>query len=226
MGYTAKYAANMKIPGQKSGQAVSTTLNSIIAQGRKDEAAPATEALLSARDALDIINDEIIPALNEVGRLYEKGAIFLPQLLMSAQAAQNSFAVIKSRAKQETGASRGKILLATVQGDIHDIGKNIVKLLLENYGFEVIDMGKDVPPEAIISAIKEHDIRLVGLSALMTTTVRAMAQIITAVKESGLDCAFIAGGAVLTEEYAKLAGADFYAKDALDGVRIAEEFFG
>ncbi|MDR1703382.1 MAG: homocysteine S-methyltransferase family protein [Clostridiales bacterium] len=222
--FTAKYAPKNTNQTIKPVEAETATLNSIITQGRKDEAAAATEALLNAHDSLEIINNEIIPALNAVGLLYEKGTIFLPQLLMSAQAAQNSFAVIKSRAKQAS-SFRGKILLATVQGDIHDIGKNIVKLLLENYGFEIIDLGKDVPPEAIIAAIREQEIHLAGLSALMTTTVKSMASTITQVKENGLDCAFIVGGAVLTPEYAKSVGADYYAKDAMEGVRIAEEFF-
>lgn len=203
------------------------TLFEIISQGRKDQTAAKVEELLLNSPPLDIVNNEFIPALNSVGQRFEKGELFLPQLMLCAQAVQNGFTVIKARmlSTGEKGQSGEKILLATVQGDIHDIGKNIVKMLLENYGFDVIDLGKDVPIERVVSAAKDHDVRLIGLSSLMTTTVKSMKETIAAVRDAKLDCAFLVGGAVLNEEYAKFVGAEYYAKDAMDGVAIANRFF-
>ena len=165
-------------------------------------------------------------ALDVVGKGFEKGTIFLPQLLMSAEAAKAAFEVIKAKmdAKGQVQEKKGTIVLATVKGDIHDIGKNIVKVLLENYGYEVLDLGKDVPPEAVVQAAVEGNIRLVGLSALMTTTVVHMEETIRALRAAH-DCKIMVGGAVLNAEYAASIGADFYSKDAMGSVRYAESVF-
>ncbi len=202
-------------------------LRDIILHGRRDEAAAVTAAQLMEHSPLDIVNECLIPALDTAGRRFESGEIFLPQLILSADAASSGFEVLRRR-MEETGEkreSKGKILLATVKGDIHDIGKNIVKMLLKSYGYEIIDLGKDVPAETVAGAISAHGVRLAGLSALMTTTVRSMKETIDLVRERGLDCKFMVGGAVLTPEYAKLAGADYYARDAMEGVEIAKGFF-
>ena len=177
---------------------------------------------------LDVVNGLLIPALDLVGEKYERQEIFLPQLINAANAACQGFDVVKeSIARKGQGSvSRGKILLATVQGDIHDIGKNIVKVVLENYGYTVVDLGRDVPVETVVEAAVREDIRLVGLSALMTTTVASMAETIRALRESGHDCRIMVGGAVLTPEYAAEIGADYYAKDAKQSADIAREVFG
>jgi 5-methyltetrahydrofolate--homocysteine methyltransferase len=171
---------------------------------------------------MSIVENEIIPALDKVGVGYEKGSVFLPQLLMSAEAAKASFERIKESLKGESSVKRGSIVIATVKGDIHDIGKNIVKLLLENYGFFVIDLGKDVDKEAVLDAVIRHKAKLVALSALMTTTVPAMKETVELLREKAPDCKVIVGGAVLTEEYAKIIGADKYGADAMEAVRYAE----
>ncbi len=202
------------------------TLSYAIEKGLKDDAAALTKEKLTDTDAMDIINNELIPALDRAGADFEKGKIFLPQLILSAGAAQACFGVIKERMSGTEQISKGKIVLATVKGDIHDIGKNIVKTLLENYGYTVIDLGKDVPPEAVVIAAKEQDVRLVGLSALMTTTLGAMEDTIKLIKENGLNCKIVVGGAVLTEDYARNIGADFYAKDAKETVDIAKKIYG
>lgn len=197
------------------------TLSELIVLGFKDETKSACASLLAQMKPLDIINTQIIPALDEVGADYESGKIFLPNLLSSAEAAQNAFAAIKE--SSTSSAAKGeKIILATVYGDIHDIGKNIVKLLLENYGFDVFDLGKDVPAEKIVEVAKKENVKLIGLSALMTTTVSAMEETIALLRQSGLDCRIMVGGAVLTENYAKEIGADFYGKDALSAVNYAK----
>ena len=200
----------------------------IIVKGLKDNSYKETIEMLRTREPMDIINNELIPALDAVGKQFEKGTMFLPQLMMSAETVKNSFDAIKahmtdSGTRQE---SKGKILIATVKGDIHDIGKNIVKVLLENYGYEVFDLGKDVPPEVIVETLKTNDIHLCGLSALMTTTVVSMEDTIKAIKAAGLDVKVFVGGAVLTQEYADMIGADKYTKDALESVSYANEFFG
>ena len=176
---------------------------------------------------LDIINAELIPALNSVGDGFEKGTVFLPQLLMSAEAAKSAFAVLKEKMDKsgEVQEKKGKVVLATVKGDIHDIGKNIVKVLLENYSFEVIDLGKDVAPELIVDTVLEQDIRLVGLSALMTTTVVSMEETIRQLREKAPGCLVMVGGAVLNQDYADMIGADFYGKDAMQSVHYAQEVF-
>ena len=200
----------------------------IIIKGLKDQSYNETVKQLENTDPMDIINNILVEALNTVGREFEKGTMFLPQLMMSAETVKNSFDAIKahiekSGKKQE---SKGKIAVATVKGDIHDIGKNIVKVLLENYGYDVYDLGKDVAPETIVSALRDNDIHLCGLSALMTTTVVSMEETIKAVRAAGLDAKIWVGGAVLTQEYADMIGADKYCKDALSSVNYANEFFG
>ena len=201
------------------------TLRDAILHGMKDAAAALTEHLLRTTEPMEIINGHIIPALDEVGRGFEAKKIYLPQLLMSAEAATASFAVIKSRMGSAQRGGRGSVLLATVKGDIHDIGKNIVKVLLENYGFDVLDLGRDVPPQAVVEAVQERSIRLVGLSSLMTTTVPAMAETIALLHEKAPGTLVMVGGAVLTADYAAGIGADFYGGDAMESVRYAERVF-
>ncbi len=202
-------------------------LQRAIIKGFKDKSGAICEELLASKAPLEIVNAEIIPALNTVGEGYEKGRIYLPQLLMSAEAAKSAFEAIKAKvvSSGERSDSRGTVIIATVKGDIHDIGKNIVKLLLENYGFTVIDLGKDVAPEEIVDKVTELDARLVGLSALMTTTVPAMEETIKLIKSSAPTCKVMVGGAVLTKDYADKIGADRYGRDAMDAVRYAEEIF-
>ncbi len=197
-------------------------LASCIRRGRKDAAAETTRALLSSRDGMDLVQNEIIPALDEVGKGFEAKTVFLPQLLMAAEAAKASFEVIRSALSKNETPRRCDFVLATVRGDIHDIGKNIVKLLLQNYGFSVHDLGKDVPPEAIVRKTVELRAPLVGLSALMTTTVPSMAETIRQLRAEAPWAKVVVGGAVLNREYADSIGADFWAKDAMDAVRFAE----
>lgn len=192
----------------------------------KKAAAAARTALDSGSDPLDVVNGQLIPALDRVGKAFEKGTLFLPQLLMSAEAATAAFEVIKSSMKEESRAKKEKVILATVKGDIHDIGKNIVKVLLENYGYEVIDLGKDVPPEKVLETAEKENVRLVGLSALMTTTVVSMEETIRLLKEKRPGTATVVGGAVMNPEYAEQIGADFYAKDAMATVHVADRLFG
>lgn len=204
-------------------------LQNAIVKGLKEQAYRGTkEALASGRDTMDVINGELIPALDVVGQAFEKGTMFLPQLLMSAEAAKAGFAAIKEYV-ESTGTrqeKKGTVVIATVKGDIHDIGKNIVKVLLENYGFDVIDLGKDVPPEAVVEAVQQSGARLVGLSALMTTTVASMEETIRQLREKVPGCKVMVGGAVLTPEYADMIGADYYAKDAMQSVYYAEKISG
>jgi 5-methyltetrahydrofolate--homocysteine methyltransferase len=199
-----------------------------VEKGLREECARLTQGLLETKSELEIINEILIPALDRVGTRYEKGEIFLPQLINSANASCEAFEVIKKRIANRGGSSvsKGKILLATVQGDIHDIGKNIVKVILENYGYQVVDLGRDVAVERVVEEAQRQDIRLVGLSALMTTTVPSMAATIKALRESGHPCKIWVGGAVLTAEYAREIGADYYAKDAKQSVDIAKEVLG
>lgn len=206
---------------------LSLDLESIIISGMKDLAASKTEELLAENSSMEIVDKYLIPSLNVVGKKYETGEIFLPQLIQSAETVKKSFEIIKLKmtGQSENRINKGKILLATVYGDIHDIGKNIVKVLLENYCFEVIDLGKDVPAGDILKKVKEENIKLVGLSALMTTTVKNMEDTIKLLRDNDAGCKIMVGGAVLTESYAKMIGADFYAKDARQGVKIALEYF-
>ena len=192
----------------------------------KDAELLTRQKLADGADAMDIINNELIPALDRAGDDFGKNRIFLPQLILSANAAQACFGAIKAAMAGEKRISKGKIVLATVKGDIHDIGKNIVRTLLENYGYTVIDLGKDVPEQTVVDAATEHDVKLVGLSALMTTTLGAMERTIKLLRESGHECKVVVGGAVLTKEYADAIGADCYAKDAKDTVDFAKQILG
>lgn len=198
-----------------------------IEKGMKKEAGEETKRLLTQHDELEIVNSFLIPALDNVGKGFEKGTIFLPQMLQAASAAQAGFEVIKASlaaASRET-VSLGTAALATVKGDIHDIGKNIVKVIMENYGYEIIDLGRDVPAEKIVETVKAGDLKLIGLSALMTTTLKSMEETIKAVKEAAPQCRIMVGGAVLTAEYAARIGADFYCSDAMRSVEAAQEVF-
>lgn len=198
-----------------------------IEKGLREEAGHLAKTLLQEEEPLAIINRHLIPALDTVGKGFEKGTVFLPQLLMSADAAKEAFAVIKEE-MDASGTKEGKkdkIVLATVKGDIHDIGKNIVKVLLENYGFDVLDLGKDVSPERIVETAVREDVKLVGLSALMTTTVVSMEETIRLLRKEKPDCKVMVGGAVLNQEYADMIGADFYGKDAMQSVYYAQDVF-
>ena len=199
-----------------------TPLKHVIIKGLKDSACEIVEGLLKEKAPLEIINGEIIPALDVVGSAYEKGKIYLPGLLLSADTSKAVFEIIK-RTVPQSEANKGVFVIATVKGDIHDIGKNIVKLLLENYGFNVVDLGKDVAPEKVVEAVKEYNAPLCGLSALMTTTVPAMEETIKQLRKEAPWCKICVGGAVMTEEYALKIGADRYCKDGMETVRYAEE---
>lgn len=204
------------------------SLEYAIENGLKNDGARITKEMLQTMDSMEIINAHLIPALDKAGSEFETGKIFLPQLIMAADVAQAAFAVIKeviSKNNSES-VSKGKIVLATVKGDVHDIGKNIVKVLLENYGYTVIDLGKDVDYQKVVDAVIEHDVKLVGLSALMTTTLVSMEETIKLIRNNNLDCKIMVGGAVLTPDYAEKIGADFYSKDAKESVDIAKQVLG
>ena len=212
--------------GSAAGRAVSgdhRTVADIIISGNKLAIAEKTRELLETMPSLDLINNEFIPALDRVGELYEQGKIFLPQLMSSAETAKKGFDIIKASMPSDSSAKRMKIVLATVKGDIHDIGKNIVKMLLENYGYEVNDLGKDVEPQTIVNAVQSDNIRLVGLSALMTTTVHSMEETIAILHRECPGCKVMVGGAVLTADLASKIGADYYSKDAAGSAKIAAE---
>lgn len=211
--------------GTKIEGADDEPLKKAIIKGLKEQAATITSEMLKTVSPLELIDTQIIPALDIVGKGFEEKTVFLPQLLMSAEASKSSFDVVKASMANNNGASKGRIILATVKGDIHDIGKNIVKVLLENYGYEVVDLGKDVPPEVVCDTAVEQDIDLIGLSALMTTTVPSMEETIKQLRTRRPQCKVVVGGAVLTQEYADMIGADYYAKDAMETVRYAEEYF-
>jgi len=203
-------------------------LKTAVLRGLTDSAAAATQAELEKREPLEVISHILVPALDQVGREFESGILYLPQLLMSAEAARAAFRAVNDKLRsggQAAPASKGTIILATVKGDVHDIGKNIVKVLLENYGYRVLDLGKDVPPETVLDAARREDIRLVGLSALMTTTVGAMEETISLLRREKPDCKIMVGGAVLTADYAAAIGADHYGKDAMSSVRFANQVF-
>lgn len=202
-------------------------LKQIVIDGIKEEAKLKTKGLLETIKPMEIVDSYLIPALDAVGEKYEKEEIFLPQLIRSAETVKIAFEVIKEKLllDGEEKISKGRIILATVKGDIHDIGKNIVKILLENYGFEVIDLGKDVSIDKVVSTAKAESIKLVGLSALMTTTVNSMEETIKELKKNGICCSIMVGGAVLNKEYAEMIGADYYGKDARESVNIAKEVF-
>jgi 5-methyltetrahydrofolate--homocysteine methyltransferase len=218
-------AASSAAGSASSKDGISPLQNSIV-KGMKDKAAAFTkEALERGEDSLKLINEQLVPALDIVGKGFEKGTLFLPQLLMSAEAAKACFAMIRD--KMPPGSSekkKAKYIIATVKGDIHDIGKNIVKVLLENYSYDVIDLGKDVPPEVVVETAIRENVRMIGLSALMTTTVASMADTIKALREAGVDAYVMVGGAVLNQEYADMIGADAYCADAMETVRTADAY--
>lgn len=226
--FIESYGAEVKKPTA----AVPTSemdISDAVAAGLKAECAAAAERMLSSGiDPMEIINGKLIPALDAVGSKFEKGTIFLPQLIQSAGAAQAAFDVIKKAISERggSGVSAGRVVLCTVKGDIHDIGKNIVKTLLENYGFDVIDLGKDVDYQDVVDAAIKYDVRLVGLSALMTTTLKSMENTIKLLHENNVNCKIVVGGAVLTPDYAEKIGADFYARDAKETVDIARKVYG
>ena len=209
--------------GETEGKKELPSLQKAIERGMKKEAASAARALLATTEPLAIITQEIVPALNTVGAGYEENKIFLPQLLMAAEAAKSAFTVLKEALPADRSSLRGPVVLATVKGDVHDIGKNILRMLLENYGFTVLDLGKDVPPARVLEEVLSQKAPLVSLSALMTTTVPAMAETVALLHEKAPFCKIMVGGAVLTQEYADKIGADFYGKDALSAVRFAQQ---
>ena len=229
---TALAQAAKAVPAASAAEAEHTgpyaALMKAVEKGLKGDSAAHTRALLAEKQPLEVVDEALIPALDIVGAKYEKGTLFLPQLLQAASAAQSAFEEIKTAIAQkgEGSASKGRIVLATVKGDVHDIGKNIVRVILENYGFEVLDLGRDVPVETVVDTVREKDVHLVGLSALMTTTLKSMEETIAALHAAKLDCKIMVGGAVLTPEYAEKIGADWYAKDAKRSADIAKEFFG
>lgn len=199
------------------------TLEDVIERGLKEEAKDLTLKILESHDEHFVLDKVLIPALDVVGTKYDKGELFLPQMIQAAETVKVSLNIIKERlSKNNNTSSKGKIIVATVQGDIHDIGKNIVKIMLENYGYEVIDLGKDVPIEEVVKRAKEENIQLIGLSALMTTTVENMKKTIKALKENNINARVFVGGAVVTEEYAQKINADYYSKDAKSAVEIAK----
>ena len=226
--YLARYGGEGtgKAAQAPADRAAASLRESIVA-GLKDQSRDLAAALAEAKAPLDIIDGELVPALDEVGKGFEKGKVFLPQLLMSAEAAKAAFGALRERMERDGQAQekRGRIVLATVKGDVHDIGKNIVRALLENYGYEVVDLGKDVAPEQVLEAAKEGKTRLVGLSALMTTTVAAMEETIALLHRELPGIRVMVGGAVLTQDYAEQIGADYYAKDAMRSVEIAGEVY-
>ena len=220
MHYISSYSKQVE---EKKSENPEISLSFAIQKGIQDRVKEITTSLLETKEPLGIIDEELIPALDLVGKGFEQGTVFLPQLLMSAEAAKASFEVLKEKMEQNQSLSKGKIILATVQGDIHDIGKNIVKVLLENYGYEVLDLGKDVAPEVIVKTAISEEVKLVGLSALMTTTVKSMEKTIELLHKEKPDTFVVVGGAVLNQEYADQIHADHYAKDAMATVRYAEE---
>ncbi|MDR1246377.1 MAG: homocysteine S-methyltransferase family protein [Clostridiales Family XIII bacterium] len=222
---SGKNAGSAKTAPQ-TDEARERELESIILQGFEGRAAAAAETLLEFTPPMDIIESVILPALGRVGDDYESGEIFLPQMIKSAETAKNAMKVLRERMSvQGEIISRGLIILATVKDDIHDIGKNIVKIVMENYGYEIIDLGKDVPPELIVKTAKEQGVRMVGLSALMTTTVVNMEKTISLLKAENVGCLTVVGGAVLNDDYAKKIGADHYCRTAMDAVHVADKLF-
>ena len=225
--YISNYGQKKHEPVKTQEQNVDMDLNYALENGLKNEGAKITEELLKDTDPMVIINDILIPALDKTGNEFETGKIFLPQLILTAGVAQSCFEVIKNHFAKtgEKSVSKGKIIVATVKGDIHDIGKNIVKVLLENYGYDVIDLGKDVDYQTVLDCAVENNVHLIGLSALMTTTLVSMEKTIKLLHDNNVDCKIMVGGAVLTPEYAKQIGADYYAKDAKESCDIAKKVF-
>ena len=203
---------------------MAATLESMIESGRKSDVPETVKTLLKMETPLEIINNRIIPALNHVSAEYESGELFLPQLMASADAVKIAFGVLENDMPADS-THNGTIILATVRGDIHDIGKNIVRMLLENYGYCVIDLGRDVSEEVLVQTVLESKAKLVGLSALMTTTAVNMESAIQALRDAGADCKIMVGGAVVTQEFADQISADYYSRDAASAARIAAEVF-
>lgn len=226
--FIARYGSSTPSSAPKPSESAAPDLPYAIANGLRGEGARITEELLKTTEPMSIINDLLIPALDKTGSDFESGRIFLPQLIQSAGVAQSCFEVIKNflAASGANSESKGKIILATVKGDVHDIGKNIVKILLENYGYEVIDLGKDVDCQLVVDTAVKENVHLVGLSALMTTTLPSMEKTIQLLRENNVDCKIMVGGAVLTYDYAMQIGADFYAKDAKESCDIAKKVLG
>lgn len=222
-----KEQGNKEKSSTDTNEKKNVSLEYAIENGLKNDGARITKELLNSIEPMDIVNKYLIPALDKAGDEFEKGKIFLPQLILSAEVAQAAFGVIKDyiSSNSDESVSKGIIVIATVKGDIHDIGKNIVKVLLENYGYTVIDLGKDVDYQAVVDAVKKYDAKLVGLSALMTTTLVSMEKTIELIHENNLDCKIMVGAAVLTPEYAIHIGADYYSKDAKESVDIAKKVF-
>ncbi len=216
------YASEIASIEKTTANTVDITLKDAVVKGLKDAATACCKEALKINEPMDVINEMIIPALNEIGTAFEEGRAYLPQLLMSAEAAGAAFDIVKTKISIADADNGKKLILATVKGDIHDIGKNIVKVVMESYGFTVTDLGRDVEPEAVLRAALDKDCTLVGLSALMTTTVPAMEETVKLIKAHNPHIKVMVGGAVLTDEYARMIGADYYAKDAMDGVRIAQ----
>ena len=219
------YADTQDIAQEATPKSDSLTLHGSIVKGMKEQSARLVKNELEQHSPLDIINEQIIPALNEIGVAFENKKAYLPQLLMSAEAASAAFEEIKAVMPKSEGNGNKSVILATVKGDIHDIGKNIVKVMLESYGFTVYDAGRDISPEKILGWVQQTNCRLVGLSALMTTTVPAMAETVKLLKENISDVKVMVGGAVLNEDYAQMIGADFYGKDAMDAVRLVQKYY-
>ena len=215
------------VSGEQSADGGAHDIFYYIQKGMKNDTVAAVEMLLADHDEMAVVNEYLIPALDKVGQGFEKGTIFLPQMLQAATAAQAGFDIIKTRLAESDreSVSLGQVVIATVKGDIHDIGKNIVKVIMENYGYDMIDLGRDVPAEKIVETVVEKDIKLLGLSALMTTTLKSMEETIEAVKAAAPDCRIMVGGAVLTADYAAQIGADYYCKDAMKSVEAAQQVF-
>ena len=226
--YIARFAnAESAAPAARTETGTMTLADAIL-RGLRQETAALTARALEENSELEVVNRLLIPALDAVGERYERQELFLPQLIQAANAACEGFELIKKRiaARGAESVSKGKILLATVHGDVHDIGKNIVRVVLENYGYTVIDLGRDVPAATVVETAIREEVRLVGLSALMTTTVASMAETIAALRRSGHSCSIMVGGAVLTPEYAAQIGADYYARDAKQAADIAKQVLG
>jgi 5-methyltetrahydrofolate--homocysteine methyltransferase len=227
MDYISHYSVQTDAaPPKTAGSSV--TLSDAIIKGLKESAHALAEELVKSTAPLTIINEQMVPALDKVGKRFEQGTLFLPQLLMSAEAAKAAFEAIRVHMDTtgEKQVKKDKIILATVKGDIHDIGKNIVKVLLENYSYDVVDLGRDVEPQKIVDTVLAEKVKLVGLSALMTTTVANMEITIQELRKSAPHCKIMVGGAVLTQEYADMIGADFYSKDAMGSVHYAQLMLG
>lgn len=224
-GYIAAYGSQPAAAPQAAPDSAMSLAESI-ERGLRERAAEAARTALQTAPPLELVNAELIPALDRVGKGFEAGTVFLPQLLMSAEAAKAAFEIVKDAMRGAPQETRGKIILATVKGDIHDIGKNIVKVLLENYGYQVLDLGKDVAPEVIVETARKENVEMIGLSALMTTTVVSMEQTIRLLREKKPNTKVVVGGAVLTQEYADSIGADCYARDAMATVYYADSIFG